>query len=302
MNKLSVMLSMLTLVSLSTCNVIASSVGGGIYVPVQHYQPASACQTGQCRPGNTCSHCAGLGLASVDGATMPPCAASGTCKPKSDTYGYYPQKWRSWPGEEGDSEPEPTLADEEVIDPPAPEKEDLQAPPPIEDSVEAAIEATQPAVEPLDIQLPALPKQAPANPKPLPVERPAPINPPAPGREAPPVLPFGWKAPVENNNWQTSKSADEIVTWVEEKPKNGQTAMSHQTASPGIVNANLIESRIPQTTQKASSKKAVDGPPVLPTGLLTPTYSQKETPTIRRLPSASGHRVDGRVVPTSAVQ
>ena len=290
---------MITLLGMATPEVNASSVGGGIYVPVQQYQPASACPTGQCRHGNTCGHCSLQGFACVDGATPPPCAASGTCRPKADTYGYYEQKWRTWPGEVGDSDPQPTLADEEVIDPPAPEKEDLQAPPAIEESVEAAIEASRPDVEPLDIQLPPLqrPEQDQGQPAPAerpapgnrPIGRPGPIDPPRPGREAPPVLPFGWKAPASDNDWQAKRSADEIVTWVEES----QASIPAKTASSTVVNASLVE---PATK---SSKKSLDGPPVMPAGLFSSAPSK---PQIRRLPSANGYQVDSSVVPTSATQ
>lgn len=293
MNKLSVMLSLITLLGIATSEVTASSVGGGIYVPVQQYQPASACPTGQCQHGNTCGHCSRLGFACVDGATPPPCAASGTCRPKTDTYGYYEQKWRTWPGEESDSDPQPTLADEEVIDPPAPEKEDLQAPPAIEESVEAAIEASRPDVEPLDIQLPPLPRpeqdQGQPAPTERPIPRPGPIDPPRPGREAPPVLPFGWKAPASDSDWQAKRSADEIVTWVEE----GKALEPDQTANSAVVNASLVE----PTTRR--SMKSQDDPPVMPAGLFS---SAAGKPQIRRLPSANGYQIDRSVVPTSASQ
>jgi hypothetical protein len=36
----------------------------------------------------------------IDRPTPPPCAADGTCYPKTGEWGYYPARWRMWPGAE----------------------------------------------------------------------------------------------------------------------------------------------------------------------------------------------------------
>jgi len=75
----------------------------------------------------------------VDPPTPPPCAADGTCYPNTCKWGYYPGRWRTWPGSELVPEPAsatPTPAAEQRISPelghsetPPAELEDAAAPP-----------------------------------------------------------------------------------------------------------------------------------------------------------------------------
>jgi hypothetical protein len=72
----------------------------------------------------------------IDRPTPPPCAADGTCYPNTKAWGYYPVRWRTWPGSAYASDAsklEPTPADlgpelRPHETPPA-ELEDKQAPP-----------------------------------------------------------------------------------------------------------------------------------------------------------------------------
>jgi hypothetical protein len=86
--------------------------------------------------------CGATGLAMgraplIDPPTPPPCAADGTCYPKTGEWGYYPGRWRAWPGVNLEPTPSksPTAADDQVSPelgrsetPPA-ELEDAAAPP-----------------------------------------------------------------------------------------------------------------------------------------------------------------------------
>lgn len=73
----------------------------------------------------------------IDPPTPPPCAADGTCYPNTSEWGYYPSRWRTWPGVSLEPTPSkgPTQADGRVSEelghsetPPA-ELEDAAAPP-----------------------------------------------------------------------------------------------------------------------------------------------------------------------------
>ena len=73
----------------------------------------------------------------VDPPTPPPCAADGTCYPNTGEWGYYPARWRTWPGAQLEPTPSkaPTEAEGRVSEelghsetPPA-ELEDAAAPP-----------------------------------------------------------------------------------------------------------------------------------------------------------------------------
>jgi hypothetical protein len=73
----------------------------------------------------------------IDPPTPPPCAADGTCYPKTGEWGYYPARWRTWPGVNLEPTPSksPTAADDQVSPelgrsetPPA-DLEDAAAPP-----------------------------------------------------------------------------------------------------------------------------------------------------------------------------
>ncbi len=75
----------------------------------------------------------------IDPPTPPPCAADGTCYPNTCRWGFYPGRWRTWPGTELAPEPTsaaPTPAEQKRVSeelghsetPPA-ELEDAAAPP-----------------------------------------------------------------------------------------------------------------------------------------------------------------------------
>ena len=73
----------------------------------------------------------------IDPPTPPPCAADGTCYPKTGEWGYYQGRWRTWPGVNLEPTPakSPTEADGQVspelghAETPPAELEDAAAPP-----------------------------------------------------------------------------------------------------------------------------------------------------------------------------
>jgi len=81
----------------------------------------------------------GSGPPLIDPPTPPPCAADGTCYPNTCRWGYYPGRWRTWPGTELAPEPTsaaPTPAEMQRVSPelghsetPPAELEDAAAPP-----------------------------------------------------------------------------------------------------------------------------------------------------------------------------
>ena len=91
----------------------------------------------------------------IDPPTPPPCAADGTCYPNTCEWGYYPARWRTWPG----SQLEPTAsktpaADGQVspelshTEPPPAELEDAAAPPSSPKRDEPAEKPPAPGEEP----------------------------------------------------------------------------------------------------------------------------------------------------------
>ena len=73
----------------------------------------------------------------IDPPTPPPCAADGTCYPNTGEWGYYPARWRTWPGATLEPTPakSPTEAEGQVspelghTETPPAELEDAAAPP-----------------------------------------------------------------------------------------------------------------------------------------------------------------------------
>ena len=63
----------------------------------------------------------------VDPPTPPPCAADGTCYPNSGEWGYYPARWRTWPG--GQLEPTPSKSPTEAEGRVSPELSHSETPP-----------------------------------------------------------------------------------------------------------------------------------------------------------------------------
>jgi hypothetical protein len=73
----------------------------------------------------------------LDRPTPPPCCADGICAAHASSFGYFPTRWRVWPGLS--QAPLPTVKQPTIrqipgitpIEPPSPEEEDRQAPQPI---------------------------------------------------------------------------------------------------------------------------------------------------------------------------
>jgi len=74
------------------------------------------------------------GVTGCQPETPCPCAADGVCRPKSESWGHYKTRWRSWPGEQHGQQPalaDPTDGPEQALPPfetPIPEQEDLRGP------------------------------------------------------------------------------------------------------------------------------------------------------------------------------
>ncbi len=131
----------------------------------------------------------------MDPPTPPPCAADGTCYPRTSEWGYYPARWRTWPGVELTPTPAgPTPADGRVseelshTEPPPAEFEDAAAPP------------SSPKREPSSAEPPAAGEGAPSEgggglPRiPLPDDENSPLGPTS-SSDPPPVLPFTISSP-----------------------------------------------------------------------------------------------------------
>lgn len=262
----------------------ASGVGLHHYNPTQVLPPQHACPSGACSPSAACSSCGVRAFAGVDGATPPPCAAEGVCYPKYETFGFYQTNWRRWPGDSDTSRPEPTeaTAGDDLLAPfdaPPKEREDQQAPPPIEEDPGATLE-DEDDLPPLDIDLPPLPERRPFN---------APFDaPPEDADDGPPALPFGavdtpgpavtWR-PAEQSTSEASTSVRRLPDFPADVPPEGQ--------SP---------------TPRTAVRGGVDAPPPLPGGftlIRLPEVSSgvPELPTLGR-PQA---RFDAAVRQASAV-
>lgn len=133
----------------------------------------------------------------IDPPTPPPCAADGTCYPRTCEWGWYPARWRTWPGAELTPTPSgaaPTPADDRV----SPELSHSETPP---------AELEDAAAPPGSPRRDAQPDGAPAGPPipgestpngggtglpdvPLPNDENAPLGPPTTNNDPPPALPF----------------------------------------------------------------------------------------------------------------
>jgi hypothetical protein len=136
----------------------------------------------------------------LDPPTPPPCAADGTCYPNTGEWGYYPSRWRPWPGDQLEPTPsgaEPTPAEQRVSPelgpsetPPA-ELEDATPPPssPKRESKAAAPESDKAAPKGDGTSLPDVP---------LPDDETPPASPltdPTGDVDPPPALPFAVSTP-----------------------------------------------------------------------------------------------------------
>ncbi|MEO0529663.1 MAG: hypothetical protein AAF266_03700 [Planctomycetota bacterium] len=265
---------------------VGSGVGASYYVPGKAAPPA-VCSPGQCSPSADCHTCQRLGFACVDHATVAPCTAEGACKPKVETFGWYQPNWRRWPGTADDSPELATDTPEEdslvpEFEPPAPEEEDKQAPPPIDDG-QGDDELGDPALDGFDagadrrddgleLNLPSRP-ELPGRPEPAVPATPTPrVLSPRPGGQpnfgdAPPSLPFGFKPP--------NPSATGSPDWQPQRPEKA-------------VEATPV--KLPAT------KRLEDGPPALPFG-----FTQRlSKPSTRQPMMAVAPKYDTAVLPTAA--
>src|SRR5262245_6663510 len=72
----------------------------------------------------------------IDPPVPPPCCPDGNCYPNQEYWGHYPGRWRQWPGADLTPKPSgrfptpaPLPSEMNANEPPAAEKEDVQAPP-----------------------------------------------------------------------------------------------------------------------------------------------------------------------------
>jgi hypothetical protein len=162
-----------------------------------------------------CCVCVGeaQGALPIDRPSPPPYCADGKCYPKTETWGFYQGRWRSWPGVNTSPLPstvEPTPAqllgpDLKPYETPSPENEDRRAPPPTQPKEPpaaptpvlppegAGLGPTAPAGPGLEPTLPPGPGAAPATPRvimPIPSGN-LPGGAGAEGGDYPPPLPFG---------------------------------------------------------------------------------------------------------------
>ncbi len=132
----------------------------------------------------------------IDPPTPPPCAADGICYPNTGGWGYYPARWRTWPGAQLEPTPAKTPAEEGRVstelgpsEPPPADLEDAAAPPSSarpRDKAEEAAPGETPAKPPgASSALPDVP---------LPdAERPSPLGPTS-EHDPPPALPQSLSA------------------------------------------------------------------------------------------------------------
>lgn len=132
----------------------------------------------------------------IDRPTPPPCAADGTCHPNTSEWGYYPVRWRTWPGVSFETAPAGAPTPEEQLGPelsphetPPAELEDVQAPP--------GSTKRQPATTtPVDGEAPPENGEAPVMPtSPLDSRPTVPTTPPAADADPPPALPLSIASP-----------------------------------------------------------------------------------------------------------
>lgn len=311
------LLSTLVIAVLMTAEVVASSVGGGIYVPVKAVRGSSDCPTGNCRSGSTCGHCAKLGFACVDRATEAPCTAEGGCYPYRPTFGHYNQKWRTWPGEVDPTAQNQSPQDEGSLlkpyDAPPAAEEDQQAPPPIEDSIDESGDEIPSVIPSVEIELPPLPRTVPE--RPAPEQRPAPnFGQPRPAA-GPPAPPFGLLNPSESEK----KEASQQVTYDKGNSIPQLAAVPKHYAHPAGYNVSASEvttqelptviptangpvSKAVKKVNHVRSERVVkkNNPPALPTGFTQTDYQRDINPMVRRLPAAPRHRLDSSVQPVAA--
>jgi hypothetical protein len=139
----------------------------------------------------------------IDRPTPPPCAADGTCYPSEGTWGWYPCKWRQWPGEvlvptPAGAQPTPAELQKGGLGPfetPTPEREDTQAPPSTAKKTETKAGTGEGESTNLEPEGGAMPPRIP---------REGVSAPPQPPQEGPAGTPRGYSAPnIPTPNYPT---------------------------------------------------------------------------------------------------
>lgn len=155
----------------------------------------------------------------IDPPSPPPCAADGSCYPNTCEWGYYPSRWRTWPG--SNLEPTPRQAPKEIpgrISPelgpsetPPAELEDAAAPPSTPKHEEQKESATPPGERPAEGENtePSMPKV------PLPNVETSPLGPTS-EQDPPPTLPrslsLGVRTTVPNQASAARPAAPRVST------------------------------------------------------------------------------------------
>jgi len=200
-----------------------------------------------------CWTCAGLTAATVtvDKPSPPPCCVDGVCYPKTNTWGYYPGRWRPWPGEEPQpSTIEPTPAEQETGIPsyetPPPQEEDRRAPPPTKPVAPAAPPLTPPVTPPI-----TTPPDAEA-----PSATPPAGMPPAetPEKTEPETPRMPWEQSLPTGEWDPPPTLPFGTAEIDSRPA---VRSATRPAGPQL--------RLPNELSRRSS--AIDSPPSLPLAL-----------------------------------
>lgn len=227
------------------------------------------------------------GGAHVAPASPPPCTVDGACYPKHNTWGYYGQRWRTWPGVELSAakpeRPETSVLGDKPFEAPRPEEEERQAPPPLESSKPESEEAAgEPPANTPPLNLPPLPLQTP--PAAVPQEN---------GQTAPPPLPF--EQPMQPT---TPPPALRPLPGTEPPPGNPPRPTEVPLSPPGA--------SFPQGgSLRPVAPREADVPPAMPLHLTkrsleAPVVSGQSSITIRRLPSVPAVQPASRVVTAGA--
>jgi hypothetical protein len=195
----------------------------------------------------------------IDCPTPPPCAADGTCYPNECTWGWYPCRWRKWPGEELEPTPagaQPTPAELKgsglnPYETPTPEHEDTQAPPSTIKKPEGS-SSVAPAGEP-----PAPPEGA-APSRPLPPSG-SPAGPSGPPQTAPtrgystPSYPTPYRPTPSNPAGARQPTSDA------DPPPALPRQLSAAWRSPAV--ADALPAANPMRPSNASRRSNGDDPP-----------------------------------------
>lgn len=227
----------------------------------------------------------------------PRCTADGACYPKHNTWGYYGQRWRTWPGVElavpAAAAPETSVLGEQGYETPKPEEEERQAPPPLETTKPAEEEGAEGAQPPADTP--------PLNLPPLPFPTPQP-GAPQPGTQdndqtPPPPLPFQPMPPT------TPVPAPTLRPLPGTQPLPAPGIPGRPTEVPLSPPPGAA---LPQRNRAgAATANEQDAPPAMPLHLTQrtstmPSSSVQMGTKPRRLPNVATTRFDSGLMPAGA--